>query len=231
MLGFATIRKDGFPKESLDRERWRSLIGEFPELRRMEFLNVGTERYRVPDSAELVEDGTAIGAFIWEKGQIYVDGPYSMFPLAKGIADILDAGVFDDEGNEMLQQPEEPPRPTDERSVRFHQYGEPLDLTGKDLISRLARTKQEVATLVGDMLPSSQMETVQFPVQDLTSMTGEIADEVHEWPNARLGLEFRHLVLHFRNDSLIGFHWSHQARPASSSRPPWYRRLLGGKSA
>lgn len=107
MIGFATIRKESFPQDWLDQQRWRSLIGEFPELRHMEFLSVGSERIPAPDSAELVEDGTAVGAFIWADGQIYVDGPYSMFPLAKGIADILDASVYDDVGDEILEMPAE----------------------------------------------------------------------------------------------------------------------------
>ena len=57
MIGFATIRKEGFPKQWVDRQRWRSLIGEFPELRRMEFLAVGAERIPAPDSAELMVEG------------------------------------------------------------------------------------------------------------------------------------------------------------------------------
>src|SRR5688500_11491179 len=98
MLGFATIRNDDFPRKWLDRQRWSSLIGEFPELRRIEFLELGSKTYPAPDSAEFLEDGKVVGRFIWENGQIYVDGPYSMFPLAKGIAEILDAAVFDDTG-------------------------------------------------------------------------------------------------------------------------------------
>jgi hypothetical protein len=105
MIGFATIRKEGFPEEWLDQQRWRTLIGEFPELRPMEFLAAGSDYAPTPDSAELIENGQTIGAFIWENGQIYVDGPYSMFPLAKCIADILDASVYDDAGDEMFETP------------------------------------------------------------------------------------------------------------------------------
>src|SRR5262245_33463674 len=129
MLGFATIRKDSFPNESLDRDRWRRLIGEFPELRGLDRLN----GYEVPDSAQWIEHGKVAGAFIWEKGQIYVDGPYSMFALAKRIADVLDARVIDDLGDEMLEAPEELPGPITERGVHYHRYDEPLDLLGKDL--------------------------------------------------------------------------------------------------
>jgi hypothetical protein len=105
MIGFASIRKEGFPKQRLDQQRWRSLIGEFPELRRIEFLTSGADRIPAPDSAELMAEGEVVGAFIWDNGQIYVDGPYSMFPLAKGIADILDVGIYDECGDEMLESP------------------------------------------------------------------------------------------------------------------------------
>ena len=85
-----------------------SLIGEFPELRRIDSLSVGSRVLRIPDSAELVdESGKAIGVFVWENGQIYVDGPYSMFSVAKCIADILDAYVFDDAGDELMEVPDE----------------------------------------------------------------------------------------------------------------------------
>jgi hypothetical protein len=108
MLGFATIRKDGFPDEHLDQERWRSLIGEFPELRRIDSISVAGERHATPDSAEVVDDaGQRVGFFVWDQGQIYVDGPYSMFPFAKCIADILDAFVIDDSGDEMVEVPED----------------------------------------------------------------------------------------------------------------------------
>jgi hypothetical protein len=107
MIGFATIRKEEFPKQRLDQQRWRSLIGEFPELRRLEFVSVGSRQIATPDSAELLDGDQVVGSFIWESGQIYVDGPYSMFPLAKCIADILDAGVYDDAGDEILDVPEE----------------------------------------------------------------------------------------------------------------------------
>lgn len=108
MIGFATIRKEEFPDEHLDCERWRSLIGEFPELRRVDVLTLASSVYDVPDSAELLDEaGGRVGMFIWENGQIYVDGPYSMFPLAKCIADILDAYVFDDAGDEMVEVPED----------------------------------------------------------------------------------------------------------------------------
>ena len=108
MLGFAAIRKPGFPGEHLDRVRWRSLIGEFPELRRIESMTVGGRIYPIPDSAEVIDgDGNPTGVFVWESGQIYVDGPYSMIQLARGIAEILDAYVVDDAGDEIMAVPDD----------------------------------------------------------------------------------------------------------------------------
>lgn len=108
MLGFAAIRKSGFPDDHLDRVRWRSLIGEFPELRRVESVTVSGRDIAVPDSAELVdESGQRVGLFVWEGGQIYVDGAPSILYLAKGIAEILDAEVYDDTGDEITEAPEE----------------------------------------------------------------------------------------------------------------------------
>ena len=225
MFGFATIRKEEFPNQQLDRVRWRSLIGEFPELRRIDFLDLFDGRYQVPDSAELIENGQKVGLFLWENGQIYVDGPYSMFPLAKSIAEILDARVFDSYGDEMIEAPEAPSRPTGDTSVCWHQYKEALDMTGKDLISALEKTKAEIARLVGDMIPKPQMTTRQLPVAKLfTTMSGEIADEVHEWPNATLGAAFRHLFLYFFNDRLIGNQWTAQKQSQTAPvqrKPRW----------
>jgi hypothetical protein len=225
MLGFATIRKDDFPKEWLDRDRWRSLIGEFPELRRKDHMLIGGERYEVPDSAEFLENGEVVGAFIWENGQIYVDGPGSMFSLAKAIADILDARVLDDDGNEMLEPPEELDLPTKPQRVSYHQYDQPLDLLGKDLISRLDCLKADLTSLVGAMIPRSEMKLSLLPATKIASMTGQLADEVHEWPNAKLGREFRHLVLLFRKDRLVGMRWSHkgEAKASHSQQKPWWK--------
>jgi hypothetical protein len=54
-----------------------------------------------------MEGDEVVGCFIWDNGQIYVDGPYSMFPLAKAIAEILDANVYDDCGDEIVEMPPE----------------------------------------------------------------------------------------------------------------------------
>src|SRR5882672_4204783 len=88
--------------------------------------------------------------------------------------------------------------PAEWRMVHLREYSEPLDLFGKDLISMVSHSKEEVSTLVGRMAAKLEMQTQELPGEYVTSLTGEIADEVHEWPNATLGSEFRHLILQFR---------------------------------
>ena len=118
--------------------------------------------------------------------------------------------------------------PRGKRRVHHREYSEAFDLTGKDLISLLDRPKAEVAALIGVIHAKDAMTTVDLPVESVTSMTGEIADEVHEWPQATLGPRFWHLVLHFLDDRLVGFRWSFPPSPARAPTPkPWYRRLIG----
>ena len=91
--------------------------------------------------------------------------------------------------------------------VYFREYSEAMDLTGKDLISLLDCTKQEVAQLTGPMAELVEMTQAELPGDYATTMTGEVADEIHEWPNATLGESFRHLVCKFRRGRLIQLGW------------------------
>jgi hypothetical protein len=91
--------------------------------------------------------------------------------------------------------------------VYFREYSEAMDLTGKDLISLLDCTKQQVAPLTGPMVELAEMTQEELPGDYATTMTGEVADEIHEWPNATLGESFRHLVCKFRRGRLIELVW------------------------
>jgi len=116
------------------------------------------------------------------------------------------------------------PGPT--RQVRYQRYSEALDLTGKDLFRVLDHAKAEVSPLVGCLVPKGQMATVELPLESITSPdTGDVADEIHEWPDAKLGAQCRHLALHFVDDRLAQVKWGVSPLPASTRRP-WYRRLL-----
>lgn len=113
--------------------------------------------------------------------------------------------------------------PPDWRQVHLHEYSEALDLSGRDLISQLGRTKDAVSNLVGSMVDKSQMRREELPGEQVTSMTGEIADEVHEWPRATLGEEFRHLILQFREGRLTQFSWKFQDGTSTRNPKPWWK--------
>jgi len=113
--------------------------------------------------------------------------------------------------------------PPEWRMVYFREYSEPLDMFGRDLISQLGRPKADVAKLVGAIVAQSEMQTEELPGEYVTSMTGEVADEVHDWPNATLGPEFRHLILHFREGRLSHMSWKFQGGALPRSTKPWWR--------
>jgi len=123
---------------------------------------------------------------------------------------------------------DEPPPPW--RMVHFREYAETMDLTGKDLISLLDRPKDEVALLTGRMADITQMTEEDLPGDYVTTMTGEIADEIHEWPNATLGENFSHLVCKFRGGRLIQLVWKTNpgakftaASGPTSQKKPWWK--------
>jgi hypothetical protein len=113
--------------------------------------------------------------------------------------------------------------PPEWRMVHFREYSEPLDLFGCDLISQLGRSKEDVSKLVGTIVAKSERQTEELPGAYVTSMTGEIADEVHEWPNAKLGSEFRHLILQFREGRLTQMSWKFPAGALPRNTKPWWR--------
>jgi hypothetical protein len=91
--------------------------------------------------------------------------------------------------------------------VHVREYPQAIDLSGRDFISLFNRPKEEVATLVGALAAKTEMRTEEMPEECVMALTGEAADEIHEWPNATLGPEFRHLVLQFREGRLIHMIW------------------------
>jgi hypothetical protein len=120
-----------------------------------------------------------------------------------------------------MNAPSDPEPPAEWRVVHFREYPEALDMRGKDLISSLTRSKEEVSSLVGPMVAKSEMRTEELPGESVTSSTGEVADEVHEWPNATLGSGFRHLMLQFREGRLMHMSWKFQGPPLRHGKPWW----------
>jgi hypothetical protein len=109
----------------------------------------------------------------------------------------------------------------DKTSVRHREYGELLDFSGKNLFALLDHPKAEVAELTGGLAAKSEMAIVAVPAKAVTAMSGDVADELHEWPCATLGQRFHHLVLLFVDDRLLEFRWK-----TPPMHRPWYRRLL-----
>ena len=62
-----------------------------------------------------------------------------------------------------MNTPVAPETPAEWRTVRLREYSEPLDLFGKDLISILSRSKEEVSDMVGKMAAQSEMQTEELP--------------------------------------------------------------------
>ena len=108
---FANIRKEN-PDESIDQQTWSGLIGEISGLRRIDTvegihpLTKSKILIRLI-GAEMIQDGARVGLFFWQDGEICVDGPYSMFPMAQRIAQALGARVVDDSGDELLEVPDD----------------------------------------------------------------------------------------------------------------------------
>ena len=59
------------------------------------------------NGAEMIQDGARVGLFVWQDGEICVDGPYSMFQMAQHIAQALGARIVDDCGDELVKVPDD----------------------------------------------------------------------------------------------------------------------------
>ena len=108
---------------------------------------------------------------------------------------------------------------SDTRAVRAKRYSERMDLRGRDLVSCLGQAKANLSEIVGCLASREEMSTVQVPVRQITSMTGEVADEIHEWPKATLGKDFHCLTLQFLGDRLITVVWNIEV--LKPGRPWW----------
>jgi len=120
-----------------------------------------------------------------------------------------------------MSNPTELETPPPWRPVHVQEYPEPVDLSGRNLVGMLDRSKMEVSALLGKLAVKSEMKTEELPGESVTSLTGEIADEVHEWPRATLGKNFRHLTLQFRDERLINLGWKFQGAIPDSKKRWW----------
>ena len=116
--------------------------------------------------------------------------------------------------------------PHDSVTVLYSNHSEAADLSGRDTMSVLGKSRDEVASLTALEFSGASVSEVSVPVAKVTSMTGEVADEVHEWPNASQGSSFRSLSLHFRDGILIALEWSFSLEDFLPKKLPWYRRWI-----
>jgi hypothetical protein len=107
------------------------------------------------------------------------------------------------------------------RTYRFTQYEEPIDITGKDLISQSGGSRRKLKALVPILRDPVEMERRWSFTKKLRTSTGEVADEIHEFLNARLG-EFRLRQIWLRQGSVIELRYdasdwlrAHRKRPVS----------------
>jgi hypothetical protein len=70
---------------------------------------------------------------------------------------------------------------------RHYVYSQPLDLTGEDLIGLGRATRRAVKKVIPCLVAPSKMAAATGFKKYLLSMTGELADEVHEFENATQG--------------------------------------------
>jgi len=93
MTKVTVIRKQGFPNEGIEQKRWIAVIGEFPELTKIDMIKKGAKRIDT-DSSAMTSGGPSVGFFFFDSGQICVYGSPSILSLVKTVADKLDAQVF-----------------------------------------------------------------------------------------------------------------------------------------
>jgi hypothetical protein len=88
------------------------------------------------------------------------------------------------------------------RSYRFALYDEPTDLTGQDLISLAGRSRKKVKALIPILMDPVEMQRRWSFTKKVRAANGDIADEVHEFANARQG-RFRLQQILFRDGRVI----------------------------
>ena len=111
-------------------------------------------------------------------------------------------------------------------TVSYSNHPEAMDLTGKDLMSVFGKSKDDLASATGLNFSGSSVDSISVPTEKVTSLAGEIADEIHEWPNARQGKSFTALSLHFRDGKLTALEWNFSLATFLPQKKAWYKRWL-----
>lgn len=81
-------------------------------------------------------------------------------------------------------------------SFRHHLYEQRLDFAGKDLLSLTGAAREEAKRLIPCLVEPPAMGSATATEESLTAYNGELADEVHEFRDAKQGnLQLRKLML------------------------------------
>jgi hypothetical protein len=115
---------------------------------------------------------------------------------------------------------------SNESLVTYSSYSDKLDLSGKDLLAIFGKAKTEITLSTGLNFSEAPGTPISVPTEQVTSMTGVVADEVHEWPNANQGVSFRSLSLHFQEGLLISLEWNFSLKDFLPKKTPWYKKLI-----
>ncbi len=94
------------------------------------------------------------------------------------------------------------------RTYRYADYGDHLDLAGKDVIILAGASREKAVTLFSMLRATQDMRVRVAFARTLRAYNGEMADEVHEFSNARQGAQkVTHLLLREGRVIEVRFHW------------------------
>lgn len=106
VIGYGIITLPNYPEAKLSRAAWLDFVhGEALLKARDSFsgINPFTREpvvFDVPGSAQVVQNGTAVGMFIWQDGRVFADGDEAVLtPIALRCAKALNARFEDEDGN------------------------------------------------------------------------------------------------------------------------------------
>jgi hypothetical protein len=88
-------------------------------------------------------------------------------------------------------------------SVLFAEYPLAKDLSGTDLTSLLDKTKEEVGAIIAPLAECQRMNEKRMTWQSITAKSGQVADEVHYFPNLSQGVHGNYTFL-FKDGALVG---------------------------
>lgn len=93
-------------------------------------------------------------------------------------------------------------------------------------MSIFGKTREEGESATGLAFSGVSVVPISVPTEKVTSLAGEVADEIHEWPKASQGKSFNSLSLHFRDEKLISLEWNFSLESFLPKKKPWYKKWI-----